>query len=85
MERYTLEDHEAYRREQDEKAKKEEEANREKTERESARRAWIADGGREADFEKEWPKLRDEGRRERVLHADQKARETMQASGVSRI
>jgi hypothetical protein len=29
------------------------------------RRVRLADGGREADFEKEWPKLRDEGRRRR--------------------
>jgi hypothetical protein len=85
MERYTLEDYEAYRKEQDEKAKKEEEANRERMEKESARCAWKADGGSEADFEKAWPKLRDEGRRRRVIDADRRARETMQASGVSRI
>lgn len=85
MERYTLEDHEAYRKEQDQKAKKEEEANRERMEKESARRAWLADGGREADFEKAWLKLRDEGRRQRVMDADRRARKTMQASGVSRI
>jgi hypothetical protein len=54
-------------------------------EKESARRAWLADGGRGADFEKEWPELRDEGRRQRVMSADRHARETMQASGVSRI
>jgi hypothetical protein len=82
---YTKEMHEAYRKEQDEKAKKQEEANRERTEKESARRVWLADGGREADFEREWPKLRDEGRRRRVMDADRRARETMQASGVSRI
>jgi hypothetical protein len=85
MERYTLEDYEAYRKEQDEKAAKEEEARREKMEKEAGRRAWLADGGREADFEREWPKLRDEGRRRRVMDADKHARETMQASGVSRI
>ena len=54
-------------------------------EKETARKAWIRDGGSEADFEKAWPKLRDEGRRLRVMDADRKARETMQASGVSRI
>jgi hypothetical protein len=47
---YTKEMHEAYRKEQDEKAKKKEEANRERMEKESARRAWMADGGREADY-----------------------------------
>jgi hypothetical protein len=85
MERYTLEDHEAYRQEQDEKAAKEAEERRERTEKESARRAWLADGGKEADFQREWPRLRDEGRRRRVVDADRRARETMQASGVSRI
>jgi hypothetical protein len=85
MPRYTKEMYKAYRREQDEKAAKVEEARNERTEKESARRAWLADGGREADFEKEWPKLRDEGRRRRVIDADRRARETMQASGVSRI
>ena len=85
MRRYTKEDHEEYRRKVDEKATKEEEARRERTEKESARRAWMADGGREADFEKEWPKLRDEGRRRRVLDADRRAREEMSAGPTSRI
>jgi hypothetical protein len=85
MERYTKEMHEAYRKEQDEKAAKEAEEHRERTEKESARRAWLADGGKEADFQREWPRLRDEGRRRRVVDADRRARETMQASGVSRI
>jgi hypothetical protein len=85
MERYTLEDHEAYRQQQDEKAAKEAEERCERTEKESARRAWLADGGKEADFQREWPRLRDEGRRRRVVDADRRARETMQASGVSRI
>jgi len=85
MERYTLEDHEAYRKEQDEKAAKEAEERREQLEKDSALCVWLADGGREADFKKEWPKLRDEGRRRRVVDADRRAREQMQASGVSRI
>jgi hypothetical protein len=85
MERYSREDYEAYRKEQDEKAAKEADERREKTEKESARRAWLADGGREADFEKDWPKLRDEGRRRRVMDADRRARETMRSSGVSAI
>jgi hypothetical protein len=63
MERYTLEDHETYRKEQDEKAAKEAEERTERMEKEPASRAWLAEGGSEADFEKEWPKLRDEGRR----------------------
>jgi hypothetical protein len=83
--KYTKEMYEAYRKEQDEKAAKEEEARNARMEKETARKAWIRDGGSEADFEKAWPKLRDEGRRLRVMDADRKARETMQASGVSRI
>jgi hypothetical protein len=85
MQRYTLEDHEAYRKEQDEKAAKEEEARNARMEKESARRAWLADGGSDRDFEKAWPKLRDEGRRRRVVDASRRAREEQQASGVSRI
>jgi hypothetical protein len=85
MRRYTKEDHEAYRQEQDQKAAKEAEERQERAEKEAARRAWISDGGRGADFDEEWPKLRDEGRRRRVVDADRRARETMQASGVSRI
>jgi hypothetical protein len=84
-EKYTAEDHLEFRRRQDEQAKKEEEANRERTEKESARRVWLADGGREANFEKEWPKLRDEGRRQRVIDADRRARELQRSSTTSRI
>jgi hypothetical protein len=61
------------------------EGRRESLEKVSAFRAWVADGGRAEDFEKEWPKLRDEGRRRRVVDADKRARETMRQSGVSRI
>jgi hypothetical protein len=85
MERYTREDFERYREEQDEKAAKEAEERQERTEKESARRAWLADGGREADFEKEWPQLRDEGRRRRVMDADARAREAMRNGTTSRI
>jgi hypothetical protein len=83
--RYSAEMHEAYRKEQDEKAAKEEEARNARTEKETARRAWLADGGTEADFQREWPRLRDEGRRRRVVDADRRARQAMQASRVSRI
>ena len=85
MTRYTKEMHEEYRRQQDEKAAREETARRERAEKESAKRAWIADGGDEASFEKEWPGLRAEGRRRRVLDADQRAREEMRSSNVSRV
>jgi hypothetical protein len=83
--KYTKEMFEEYRRQEDEKAAREKEERREKTEKESARRAWVADGGREADFEREWPKLRDEGRRRRIVEADQRARAGQRASGISRI
>jgi hypothetical protein len=82
---YTKEMHEAYRKEQDEKAKKEEEANRERMERELLLRAWKADGGSEADFRREWPRLRDEARRQRVLDADRRAREEMRNGTTSKI
>jgi hypothetical protein len=85
MKRYTLEDHEAYRKEQDEKAAKEAEEQRERMEKETARRAWLADGGSDKDFQREWPKLRDEGRRRRVVDADRRAREEMRAHRPSRI
>jgi len=82
---YTKEMHEAYRKEQDEKAAKEAQERGQRMERANARRAWLADGGSEAEFEKAWPSLRDEGRRRRVMDADCRARETMQARGVSHI
>ena len=85
MPKYTAEMHEEYRRQQDEKAAKEEQERRERTEKESARRAWLAEGGRVEDFEREWPQLRDEGRRRRVVDADRRAREEMRLRGVSRM
>jgi hypothetical protein len=85
MERYTLEDYEAYRKEQDEKAAKAEEERLARTEKETARRAWLADGGNAGDFEREWPKLRDEGRRRRVIDADRRARELQRNGTNSRI
>jgi hypothetical protein len=83
--KYTKEMHEAYRKDQDEKAAKEERERRERTEKEFARRAWLAEGGRTEDFEREWPQLRDEGRRRRVVDADRAARDAFRATGVSRI
>ena len=85
MKRYSIEDHEEYRRKVDEQAAKEAEELRERMEKETARRAWMADGGNAADFEREWPKLRDEGRRQRVMDADKRAREQMRNGTTSRI
>jgi hypothetical protein len=54
-------------------------------ERELLLRAWKADGGSEADFRREWPRLRDEARRQRVLDADRRAREEMRNGTTSKI
>ncbi len=83
--RYTKEMHEEYVKRQQEKAAREERERKEAVEKESAKRAWVADGGAQDDFEREWPTLRDEGRRRRVVDADQEARQEMRQSGVSRI
>jgi hypothetical protein len=85
MGQYTKEMHEAFRKEQDEKAAKEAEERREQMEKASARLAWLGDGGNARDFEREWPSLRDQARRQRVMHADRKAREEMRAHGPNRI
>lgn len=77
--------HEAYRKEQDEKAAKEARERGQRMERANACRAWLADGGSEADFEKAWPSLRDEERRRRVMDADRRAREAMRNGTTSRI
>lgn len=83
--RYTKEMHEAHVEAEEKRKAAEEQAHKDRTEKETARRAWTADGGNAADFEREWPTLRDEGRRRRVVDADRRAREAMKASGVSRI
>jgi hypothetical protein len=83
--KYTIEMYEQFRKEQDEKAAKQEEERKQRMEKENARRAWLADGGSEADFQREWPKLRDEGRRRRVMDADRQAREQMRNGTTSRI
>jgi hypothetical protein len=85
MQKYTKADHEAYRARVEEQERREQQEITERTEKESARRVWLAEGGAEADLEREWPQLRDEGRRRRVVDADKRAREEMRARGVSRI
>jgi hypothetical protein len=82
---YTKAMYEQFRKEQDEKAAREEEAHNARMEKESARRAWLADGCNASDFEREWPKLRDEGRRRRVMDADRRARQEMRNGATSRI
>jgi hypothetical protein len=77
--------HEEYRKEQDEKAANEERERRERLEKADAKLAWLAEGGAEADFEREWPKIRHEGRRRRIFDATRDARNRQRASGISRI
>jgi hypothetical protein len=84
-ERYSREDHEEYRRQQDAEAAREERERREGVEKGNAQAAWVRDGGRPADFEREWPKLRDELRRRRLVDADERARAAHQSLGVSEI
>ncbi|HEY6713680.1 MAG TPA: hypothetical protein VI055_15570 [Rubrobacter sp.] len=85
MRRYTCEDYEAYRKRIGREGGQEAEEHQERTQSQSLRHAWLADGGSETDFEKAWPALRDEGRRQRVVDADRRTREEMRAHGPSRI
>ena len=76
MRRYTREDYEAYRKSIGREGGQEAEEHQERTQSQSLRRAWLADGGSGADFEKAWFALRDEGRRQqRVVDADRRTRE----------
>jgi hypothetical protein len=83
--KYTLEQFEADRQAREEREAREEEARKERVEKESAKRVWIRDGGREADFERAWPELRDEQRRRRTLDADERARASHRLQSHSRI
>jgi hypothetical protein len=83
--KYTQEMYEEYRRREDEKAARREQEQREAMEKETARQAWLRDGGSEYDFQRAWPTLRDEGRRRRIVDADRQARESMRESNVSKI
>ena len=49
------------------KAEAEAKARAERTERNAALAAWRAAGGDDASFDREWPQLRDEARRQKVL------------------
>ena len=51
----------------------EQKARRERVERNDAHAAWIAQGGDETSFEKEWPTLRDKARRRRVIEQNEQA------------
>lgn len=84
-ERYTAEMADRFLREKTEREAAAELARREQSEKQSARKAWVEDGGSEGDFERQWTELRDEARRRRVMDADRAAREAQRARGVSRI
>ena len=73
------------RAEQRERAKREEAARSEREEREkrAAFRNWTAQGGNPGDFEAEWPAMRAEATRRRVLDADAEARAAHRARTVS--
>ena len=73
--KHTLEEHQARVEAESKRKAKEEQDRKERVEKDTARRGWVADGGNAADFEKAWPKLRDEARGERVLEAGRRARE----------
>jgi hypothetical protein len=80
-ERYTKQMFEEDRRKAEEKQRREA-GEREKA---SAYASWTAAGGDPASFEQEWPRLANERRRRRVLDADEEARATHRASGISGI
>ena len=60
-------------------AEAEQKARRERVERNDVYAAWITQGGDESSFEKEWPTLRDEARRRRVIDANEEARRMARA------
>ena len=53
--------------EKEAEAEAEAKARRERLEKHTALAAWRAEGGDDASFEREYPKLRDEARRRRVV------------------
>ena len=75
----TTEDVDAMAAQKDAEAEAEHKARRERTEKNDAYAAWITQGGDEASFEKEWPTLRDEARRRRVIDANEEARRMARA------
>lgn len=66
-----FEERRAAQEEAEEQAAKE---RREANEKESARRAWVAEGGDEAGFEREWPELRSEMLRARTAERHEQQR-----------
>jgi len=88
MAKYTREEHEKYRAEQDRKAKKAQQEQDERREKIQVRAAWLSDGGNPDTFEAEWPSLRRELHSSRIQKADERldrARQEQRASGLSSI
>jgi hypothetical protein len=76
--RYTREDHEAYRREVAAQEEREARERKEAT-REAARKAWLADGGSPRRFESAWEGLQEEQRKERLREASTAARQAQRS------
>jgi hypothetical protein len=83
--RYTLEQFEADKQAREERETREREERQEKTAKDTARRAWLRDGGSERDFERAWPEMRDQARKQRIMDADSRARASQRAQGISKI
>jgi hypothetical protein len=81
-ERYTMEDHESYRREVEAQAEREAQERRAAT-REAAKKVWMADGGSFASFDRAWDTLEAERRKERLREAADAARQSQR--GISTI
>jgi hypothetical protein len=58
---------------------------REREMKDSARLAWLDAGGTGEEFEREWPGMRTEMLKRRIVDAEGRARQEMYQSGVSRI
>jgi hypothetical protein len=84
-ERYTMEDHEAYRRRVDEAARKKQQELDEKLEKATARNAWISEGGNPDTFEAEWPRLRRDLHSARIAKAGELTERARQAQRSSRM
>jgi hypothetical protein len=80
--RYTMEDHEQYRREVEAQAEREAQERRAAT-REAAKKAWVAEGGTPQSFERAWDRLEENRRKERLQAAADAARaHQRQYSGI---
>ncbi len=62
----TKEEAERRREERERREARERQQRKEAADKSAARRSWMAAGGNEANFEQNWPRIRDEMRAERV-------------------